>query len=184
MVKDLERQVASAQERIASQERLRVELEGSLAQAQAKRHELLADGRIPESDSALASLPSDIEHIKGQIRQKRDELESLARQSGSAAERLSAIRRELNRIKFHGERDGLYAEMTAIIERWNECAAQLEKLKKEAGDTTSTSVDGEFATLPPDLVRFAGNGRAALKAAGLRADVPLFMDGARGGMFL
>jgi len=180
----LQQATSKCAERIASHKKLLAELENNLTQAKAKRQEMLANGQIPKPDSAPVSLAADIEEVTHQIRTMNEELSSLSTQSAHAAERLSQTTRELSRIDFHAERDGLYKEMTDLIHRWNKYAARLFQIQQEAGDTTSTVVRGEYAILHPDLVRFGGSGRAALKAVGLRADVGQFMTGARGGMFL
>ena len=185
-----EKSTSKCAEEIASRQKLLAELEDSLAQAKAKRNETLASGQIPESDSALASLPSDIESLKDQIQKKQDELSSIQGKQRSAAERLSEIRRELAKIEAHAKRDSLYVKMMALIQGWNDCAALLEQLRKDAGYTGSAAnslsdvATGEFAVLPPDMVRFEASGRPALKAIGLRADVDPSQMGARFGMFL
>lgn len=189
-VNAFQKSISKCAEEIASRQKLLAELEDSLAQAKAKRNEILASGEVPESDSALASLPSDIESLKGQIQKKQDELSSIQGEQRSAAGRLSENRREIAKIESHANRDSLYSEMEAIIRRWNECAAKLEQLRKDAGATglapnpLSDVATGEFAVLPPAMVRFEGNGRPALKAIGLRADVDPSCMGARFGMFL
>lgn len=189
-ISDLERQVTTAQEEATSLENLRAKLEDSLAQAKAKRQEILSKGQIPESDSALASLPSDIEHVKGQIKQKRDEIDTRARQLSSEGESLRGIGHELARIELHAKRDSIYREMESLIEQWNERAAQLDQLRRDAGHATSSIytlsdiATGEFAVLPPPMVRFGGSGRPALKAIGLRADVDPSQMGSRFGMFV
>ena len=79
--------------------------------------------------------------------------------------------------------------MMGLIERWNDCAALLEQLRKDAGHTSSAlspfrRCHGRICGPAADMVRFEGSGRPALKAIGLRADVDPSQMGAEFGMFL